>query len=91
VATVSAAAPRVEAALQESYRALLEIASYTLDPAIAELMRDLGERSALLDEAEHKQLLALVELTQRLTLEKLRAELALKRIEALCPELVPVQ
>ena len=89
--TVSAPAPQDEAALQESYEALREIASYRLDPTIAEYMLDLGERKDLLDEAQHKKLMALVDLTQRLTFEKLRAELAMKRIEALCPELAQAQ
>jgi hypothetical protein len=91
VPTVSAPAPQIEAALQESYEALREIASYNLDPTIAEHMRDLGERKDSLDEPGHQQLMALVDLTQRLTIEKLRAQLALKRIEALCPELVQAQ
>jgi hypothetical protein len=91
VATVSAPASQVEAALRVSYEALRDIASYALDPTVAERMRDLGERKDLLGEAEYKELLALVDLTQRLTVEKLRAELAIKRIEALCPELVQAQ
>jgi len=86
VSSVSALDPQVEAALKASYEALREMACYTLEPSIAELMLDLGERKEFLDEAQHKELLALVDLTQRLTLEKLRAQLALKHIEAVCPE-----
>jgi hypothetical protein len=87
VASVSAPEPQVEAALRASYEALHEIASYTLEPTIAERMLDLGERKELLNEEEHKELLALVDFSQRRTIEKLRAELALKRIEAIYPDL----
>jgi hypothetical protein len=80
--TVSALDPQVEAALKASYEALREMASYTLDPKIDDLMLDLGERKEFLDEAQHRDLMAMVGLTQRLTIEKLRAQLALKQIEA---------
>ena len=87
MATASAPGPNVEAALRASYEALREVASYQLDPDLAERMQDLGERKEFLSEAEHKELMALVNLAQRRTVEKLRAELALKRIQAACPEL----
>ncbi len=87
MATASAPQPDLEAALRASYDALREVASYQLDPDLAERMQDLGERKEFLSDAEHKELMALVKLAQRRTVEKLRAELALQRLRAARPDL----
>jgi len=79
--------PKFQSALQVSHRALRRIASYTLDPALDQRLRELGERKEFLSSPEHDELMALVSFTQQRSIEKLEAELALRSIEAACPQL----
>ena len=87
MATVSVPEPSLRSALQACQAALRRIASYVLDPALDQRMRELGERKEFLDPGEHVELMALVAFTQQRSREKLEAELALQRLEAACPEL----
>jgi hypothetical protein len=81
-----ATATELQPALRACRRALRRLADYTLEPALDERLRDLGERKERLRPEEHAELLALVSFTQQRTLEKLEAELALRQLDAVAPE-----
>ncbi len=78
------------AALNSSRTALRRIADYTLEPAIAARMGELGQRTEFLTESEHQELLSLVEFTEHRTIEQLEAKVALAEIDRACPVGVPV-
>lgn len=82
------AEPAWRDALESCIAALRRMASYSLDPALDERLRDLGERKEFLAPTEHAELLALVDFTRQRSLEKLEAEATLRRLRAVCPELV---
>ena len=85
MAILSTTDPAVSSALQTVVTALRRVASYRLEPALDEWLRDLGERKEFLGPAEHAELKALVAFTQQRALDKLEAELALQRLLAVCP------
>ena len=87
MSTLSLPDPPLRSALVTCQSALRRIAGYVLDPALDELLRDLGERKEFLSPAEHAELMALVNFSHRRTQEKLEAELALQQLHAACPEL----
>jgi len=76
----------LQPALRAARRALRRLAGYTLEPALDERLRDLGERKESLGPEERAELLALVSFTQQRTLEKLEAELALRQLDAVAPD-----
>jgi hypothetical protein len=74
-------------ALRSARQALRRMAEYTLEPAIGERLRDLGERKEFLSAAEHEELVALASFAQRRSNEKLEAMLALRQLDAVVPDL----
>lgn len=88
MATLSVPEPQAWVALKTCQSALRRFAGYTLDPALDQKMRDLGENKEFLTPSDHDELMALVAFTQQRTVEKLEAELALRQLEAAYPELV---
>jgi hypothetical protein len=86
MSAVSTTDPQLQAAVQNSMRALRRVAGYTLPPTLDRYIRELGERKESLSPAEHEQLLALVSFTEQRTLEKLQAELALRQLQTFFPD-----
>jgi hypothetical protein len=76
----------LEPALRTARQALRRMANYSLEPALDERLRDLGERKEFLTPSEHAELLALATFAQRRTLEKLEAQLALRQLDAAAPD-----
>jgi hypothetical protein len=76
----------LEPALRTARQALRRVASFRLNPALDERLRDLGERKDQLGPEERAELLALVAFTQERTQEKLEAELALRQLDAVAPD-----
>jgi hypothetical protein len=85
---VSTAQPEFQEAMASCVTALRRVATYQLDPSLANRMDSLGERKEFLDPALHEELLALVAFAQQRTVEKLQAQVALDRLRALFPSLV---
>jgi len=81
-----ATATDLEPALRTARQALRRVASFRLNPALDERLRDLGERKDQLGPEERAELLALVAFTQERTQEQLEAELALRQLDAVAPD-----
>jgi hypothetical protein len=66
---------------------LRRLADYSLDPALDQRMRQLGEQKEFLGPDEHAELMALVAFSEQRSIEKLEAEQALRRLREAFPDL----